>query len=45
MNDETYQNFNRQDIKEHNGKGWMRRMSDILPVSLQDFMYSRQSDL
>ncbi len=26
-------------------KRWMRRMSDILPVCLQDFLYSRKPDL
>ena len=30
---------------EHNEKRWMWRMSDILPVCLQDFLYSRKSEL
>ena len=45
MNHEESKDVNDKDIKEYNEEGRMRRMSDILPVSLQDILYSRKSDL
>ena len=34
-----------KDSEQDSEKRRLRRMSDILPVSMQDFLYSRKSDL
>ena len=43
--DETCENIEYTDSEQDSEKRRLRRMSDILPVSMQDFLYSRKSDL
>ena len=43
--DETCENIEYTDSEQYSKEGRMRRMPDILSVSMQDFLYSRKSDL
>ena len=43
--DETCENIEYTDSEQDSEKRRLRRMSDILPVSMQDFLYSRKSEL
>lgn len=43
--DETYQDAEYQKFTEYREKRRMRRVPDFLPVSLQDFLYSWESEL
>ena len=42
---ETCKDIKYTDIDKYNEKRRLRRMSDILPVSLQDILHSGKSDL
>lgn len=42
---ETYQKLKYKKIAKYSQKRRLRRMPDILPVGLQDFLYSRKPDL
>ena len=42
---ETCKDIEYKKITEYSKKRWMRRMPDILSVSLQDSLYSGKSDL
>ena len=42
---ETHYNIEHTDSEQYSKEGRMRRMPDILSVSMQDFLYSRKSDL
>ena len=45
LRDEAYQNPEYRETAEHIEEGRMRRVPDILPVCLQDFLHSRKSEL
>jgi len=42
---ETCKDIKYQEITEHNQKRWLRRVPDILPVCMQDILYSRKPEL
>ena len=42
---EAYQDFDDQKPEGVHEEGGLRRVSDFLPVCLQDFLYSRESEL
>lgn len=42
---ETCKDFKYTDIEQYCEKGRMRRVPDVLPVCMQDFLYSREPDL
>ena len=42
---ETRKDIKYKKITEYSKKRWMRRMSDILPVCMQDFLYCRKPDM
>jgi hypothetical protein len=42
---EACKDIKHQKITEHNQEGRMRRMPDILPVRMQDFLHGGKSDL
>ena len=42
---ETRKDIKYKKITEYSKKRWMRRMSDILPVCMQDFLHGRKSDM
>jgi len=44
-NPETCENIEYTDSEQYSKEGRMWRMPDILSVSMQDFLYSRKSDL
>ena len=43
--DETHSDLKHTDFTEYREEGRLRRVPDILPVCMQDFLYGRQSDL
>ena len=42
---EAYKNTDNKRLKGIHEKGRLRRVSDFLPVSLQDILHSRKSEL
>ena len=42
---ETRKDIKYKKITEYSKKRWMWRMSDILPVCMQDFLYCRKPDM